>query len=699
MRTIENVADIFLDEKKKTILEQYDPLEQVQIVVCGYNSVGKSSFIHELLNCGEFLPVDKGPITALIVKFSHTIPENACFLRYTSIEDRTEIERTDLSMCFDSNGNVKNHRKLRKNIKEQLERKMDVHPNEFEQWAKNFIEIRLPSKILEPGLCIYDTPGFLRSDAPILRENLLKLVESIHPIIVHLYDNPTGSDDSRKCYNELKVALRNQDMDVDIFFLNTKADVAVMRKDAKNNNNNNNNINKDDDDEDIDDEKELIYKEPSHRYDLLMKIDEMKDDVHERYVDESVRSFEQCESCDIFSTLSPQDSMEIEITSHAIHRIISFAVKHDFGLTKNVIEIVHAAIDTFFDFVLVTNRCSLDEWAKLREEALKWGDQFFEQYRSNVDTIRDTANRCLPQRYSEKRSDIKSKAMADFETRRIRLGETFDSVSRGTPLSYLRVWTHMFESISHTNRIYRSDEQIFIDILVEREVTKPVLRNIIAEKSKTIQQIMSKDDLLYRKNNELRYAAKRDMLWDIGNLGDVNQFGIGKTILKTITYCLVLPFLPLLYTSLLPFYAAEYFAFRRNHEKTLKDAYEHRRRNIDHYLIDLEGVMNKIGDHIKETMSKWIDQKHDDYKKKVNGYYRVACRTIQDRQKAYKLARSFASKFVLIECQLEANLHLATHDGSTPCINHEKELDRGGFFNIYEASWDNEHELVAKKLQ
>ena len=154
-----------------------------------------------------------------------------------------------------------------------------------------------------------------------------------------------------------------------------------------------------------------------------------------------------------------------------------------------------------------------------------------------------------------------------------------------------------------------------------------------------------------------------------------------------------------IYAGLLPVYAASYFAFRRISEKKLQDVHEQRKRSIGHYLVDLEGVMNKMGDHIKESMNKWIDQKHEEYQKKINGYYGVACCTIQNCQKAYELALSFASKFVLIECQLETNLHLATHGGSAPCIDHEKMLNRGGFFNIYAASWDNEHELVAKKLR
>ena len=133
-------------------------------------------------------------------------------------------------------GNVGAARKLRKDIKVQLERKKDVRPesNEFVQRAKNFVEILLPSKMLKPGLCVYDILSFSGSDARILSEDLLKLVDTIHLIIVYLYDNLTESDDTRKCSAELQVVLPRQDIDVGILFRNRKARTAVMRKDVEN---------------------------------------------------------------------------------------------------------------------------------------------------------------------------------------------------------------------------------------------------------------------------------------------------------------------------------------------------------------------------------------------------------------------------------------------------------------------------------
>ncbi|CAF0821831.1 unnamed protein product [Rotaria sordida] len=287
---------------------------------------------------------------------------------------------------------------------------MSEHSDEFKQCSKTFIEIRIPSPILELGIHVCDTPGFLGSDVPILRENLLALVASVHPTLVFLHDNPTGSDDSRKCYEELKLALHSHSMGADIFFLNTKADVAVIRRDANNN----------------DDDEILLNRERLRCYDFLMKIDEMKGDVHHRIEHNEAPSFNKCYSFDIFSNVAPNDPMEQAMKRHAIDRIIHFAAEHDLRLTKYVINIVHTAIDAFFDFILVTNRRSLVEWNRLRDDAIEWGESFFRQYRSIVDKIANEANRRLPQRFREKRPDIETRAIKDCETRGIQWDERLE---------------------------------------------------------------------------------------------------------------------------------------------------------------------------------------------------------------------------------------------------------------------------------
>ncbi|CAF1535796.1 unnamed protein product, partial [Didymodactylos carnosus] len=122
--TVEHVADIFPDEEKKSILNEFGPLEQVQLAVCGYNSSGKTSFIHELLGYGDFLPAGEGAVTARIVKFSYAPPEDACLIKYSTVVDYTKVEdQVDLSNCFKDNKTAKTRTKaLRTLIKIHLRR-------------------------------------------------------------------------------------------------------------------------------------------------------------------------------------------------------------------------------------------------------------------------------------------------------------------------------------------------------------------------------------------------------------------------------------------------------------------------------------------------------------------------------------------------------------------------------------------------
>ncbi|CAF4714015.1 unnamed protein product, partial [Rotaria sp. Silwood2] len=113
--------------------------------------------------------------------------------------------------------------------------------DDFAKWASHLIEIRIPSRFLQYGINVYDTPGFLGNDPSILAENLLQLVSSVRPSLIYLYDNAVVSDDSRKCFEQLQLALRHHFRGTAFFFLNTKADVLTIRKDAE-----------DDDDDDND---------------------------------------------------------------------------------------------------------------------------------------------------------------------------------------------------------------------------------------------------------------------------------------------------------------------------------------------------------------------------------------------------------------------------------------------------------------
>ena len=201
--TIKNVSDIFLTDEQKKLLDEFKPVEKVQLAVCGYNSVGKTTFIHDILGCGNLPPTGIGAVSARIVKFSYAPASEACLVKCKSDLDPDEDEDIiDLSNCFSSK--MSKAKKLREAVNPYVARPKEKDENSvaaFERWASHLIEIRIPSSFLELGIDIYDTPGFLGSDPPILAQNLLKLIGSVSPSLVYLYDNAVVSDDSRKSSN------------------------------------------------------------------------------------------------------------------------------------------------------------------------------------------------------------------------------------------------------------------------------------------------------------------------------------------------------------------------------------------------------------------------------------------------------------------------------------------------------------------
>ncbi|CAF3679346.1 unnamed protein product [Rotaria sp. Silwood1] len=272
LRTIESVANIFLNDELRTLLNEFKPMEKVHLTICGYNSVGKTTFANEFLKCGNFLLTGIDAISALIIKFSYATANEACVIKYVA---QPEIGKMS---------------------------------DEFARWASQMIEIRVPSRVLQLGIDIYDSPGFLGEDPPILAENLLKLISSVRPSLIYLFDNPTVSDDSRK-YDILTIL-------------------------------------KDNEDGDIEDEDQLLNNEREKRYNLLINVTE----ISSTFLNGQHVLFDQCNCFDIFSSQGSTDRMEDKMKQHAFDNIVRFAAEQDLHSTKQVICIVLDLIDDFFKF-------------------------------------------------------------------------------------------------------------------------------------------------------------------------------------------------------------------------------------------------------------------------------------------------------------------------------------------------------------
>ena len=669
LNTVKEVANIFLSEEQCKFLDEFKPNEKVQLAICGYNSTGKTTFVHYILGCGNFLPSGVGAVSARIVKFSFSTANEACLIKNTSeLDSEEQEEKVDLSSYFTSPMTKANAKVLRETVTKYVARpNIDQRSDAFAKWASHLIEMRIPSSFLKLGIDIYDTPGFLGNDPPILAENLLKLVGSIRPSLIYLYDNPTVSDDSRKSFEQLQLALRCHCQGTAVFFLNTKADVLTIRNDT------------DDDSDEItaDTDDRLLNHEREKRYQLLLQVNEMSNALS----DGQQLPLDQCDRFDIFSSQGSTDPMESKMKTHAINSIIQFAAKHDLRSTKQVIKILLGTIDNFFDFVLITNRRSPGEWEKMRDYALQWIDEYFATYQSQIGDIANEATNRIPAVFRAKCDEIEKRAVPHCET------------TWWERMYIYGIPSDVFGLISSSPVIE------YINMVVEKEVIKPVLDEITSKISKKEKAKIDQNKLASHSiKNELLMAAYRAVMIDqkdYGSLHSQSSMGIGRSI----GLAVATPFI--LLAGFLGYGLHAYVSIltkRNNRRAKIQNIEIKRKVDIQQHLLEIEPNLATMGEQIKVNMQKWLENSRTEFIRKVNDYYQLVCDTLAQRQTAYDMAREFAPLLARIECCLVANLNSADHRGSTLTIDEHIVLGMGGYFTIHPATWGSEENIVAKKL-
>jgi len=222
-----------LENVTEELIKQYTINQKPALTVYGPNSSGKTAFIQHFLQIGEIFPSDVGPVTTRIVKLTYSSAKNAYAHIFSSLEDRLtkkEPSKTIKLNDFFLNEESSDCENIAKILKEVLVRPDNQNETEFVKWAKHFVEIGLPSPILQLGMDLYDTPGFLSNNRDeILNKNLYELMKSIRPTLLFLYENPGVSETDENCFVSLKQALGTLE-NIAIFFLNTKADVISILK-------------------------------------------------------------------------------------------------------------------------------------------------------------------------------------------------------------------------------------------------------------------------------------------------------------------------------------------------------------------------------------------------------------------------------------------------------------------------------------
>ncbi|CAF1301615.1 unnamed protein product [Rotaria sordida] len=270
-------------------------------------------------------------------------------------------------------------------------------------------------------------------------------------------------------------------------------------------------------------------------------------------------------------------------------------------------------------------------------EALHWANEFFQQYRLQIDIIGDEAQRQFLVQFRQQREQI---LKIILEHRKERYQQFYSSNSSLREEIIRPILSKFFDEISH-----RVNQQIDQSLLTKRSI----------------------------RNNELIRAAYREFLNNINIVGNKRRRDyFNKQSFKEI----------LAGIKLIP-------------EQVNKYGSE---QGIKHDLIAIEKCLTTIGEHIKRNIHDRIEENETKFKEKIHAYHKIVLDTMDHRHQAHLLARSFTAEFARIECLLVANLDLIKHHGSIPTIDFHILLGNGSFFSVHPASWSSEHNLVAKVL-
>ena len=338
------------------------------LAICGENSSGKTAFLHLFLGIGKILPSGDGPITGRISKLTYAPGDRACIRVYKTFRDLT-LEEAEVSLApffVDENPDwLGVTQALAKHVTRPAG--MDENSADFERWARCSVEIHLPSPTLAQGIDVYDTPGFLIGDAPVLTEILHDLVELIHPTILFMYGNPSIGDATQACFVAMRAALRDLDRS-SIFFLNSKADLNRMSKCKKTMTN--------------DEFSTVLAEERARRYELLMRAPFLANATLEGLP----ASIAQCQCFDLCSvnsqSIKPHGPTMNEKT---MQHIVQFVLNGNSPMVTRACQLLLPIVDFFLELstenYTPTPRPSLDS----ETSAIEWANRFFEKCISYVD--------------------------------------------------------------------------------------------------------------------------------------------------------------------------------------------------------------------------------------------------------------------------------------------------------------------------
>jgi hypothetical protein len=641
---VQNSETLF-DTAQIEALNEHVTSSKIQLALVGTNSCGKTSFLHFLLQAGNFLPTDVGPVSARIIRLTYADAENAVLYVYQSLIDKQIHHQISLEEFF-SNRQEPNWAGMKTAIKDYVTRPENIKSDSdaFAEWAKFFVEIRIPSSFLKLGIDIYDTPGLLFSDAVVLKENLCQLVKLVKPTLVFMYENAAITSDTRDCFFALKDAI-GQLTDANMFFLNTKVDIDRILDDADPTN------------QGIEDDKllEVIFNERQKRYQLLLNVPTMASE----FPGGLPKSIVECSCFDIVSVHSALDELGAQLNQTTINRLIQFTANSDLKIARQVSKLVLPMIDTFFDLALTTNHRTTQQFRVLLSEALQWTENYYLRYRNVIENLLiELYNSILEQLndeidiIAERASRYESKILIEnyiktviqqdvikIQIEKIRKKYTdvslLDQLTDPCLLNIAQKNEFLIAAQRHSNWLYASEIKNF---------DKKTTRQIFAEQTVLAQILLITDILIESDDNKNQ----------IPSLSNYKQLFNRKTSLGK--------------------------------DASSLDLAKECLTEISSWLVNQKTYINEIidtGYYVEKT--RLI--------KKIYEFYHLADKSLVQRDKLYKLIKKYFEDFVSIQCKIISILNLAKLNGKFPIIDQSQLIDD----DIYLVKWFDQNEFIVKK--
>ncbi|CAF3332618.1 unnamed protein product [Rotaria socialis] len=650
-QTIERKSKPLIDILKIQRLNKQVIADKVQLAFVGENSSGKTSLIHFLLESDPFLPSDVGSVSARIIHLTYSNSTEACLYVYQSINERHKepIEKVNLSEYFlqpEPNwSGVKDA--IQQHVARPDPEKIPKDSTEFAEWAKHFVKIQIPSKLLKLGIDLYDTPGLLFSDPPVLKKNLRDLIKTVIPTVVFMYENPSVISDTKDCFLALKEALGKQLDDTRIFFLNTKVDIGTI-------------ITNDEEINAQEFEKRILVNTREERKNLLLKAPGMAEQIS------------QFGDFDIISVESQWDPNGVKMNQLTVDHLIQFVANSDLKLAKKVSALVLSTINSFFDFAFVTTHRTHEQLQELRRNADKWTENYFIHYQSDLDgTLRNL--------YDVIASEINEK-MESIVQRAAKL----DAVE--TMGQYIRT-------------------------LVKEEIISAIINKFIEDYAiRSIVRAFFDSSLLNNADkNEFLVAVQQNLLGHQVNTDDETfcQLYLCKASIKPLYFiCDILIETDEEDNDT----KARKNSGRNELKKKLRQGINRRivqsknmeRRDIaQQYLNDIRSGFMKQKNHLNQILEQWCEEEKQEVKEKIDEQYELAKRLLPQRNKAYGVTNKYFAQFAHIQCKLIIAQSLTSFNGHIPRLNLAEQIfiDDNKLFQFYSAEWLDKKDLIVKKLK